>query len=312
MFHGNAGFLLTRRQFTSASLGAIVTAAALPASSLAAPASSDKNGKRYCAFIKYLRELKYEELAERIAELGFGGVEVTVRQNDGYIKPSEVKSELPKFKKILEKHGLDITIVTTDILAADQEHAENTLKTATELGVPRYRLGFYRYELDQPILDQIAGIRLRMEKLAALNRKIGILGMYQNHSGPTMFGATMWDLYYILRDLSPEELSCVYDLRHATVEAGESWPLLYKVMKPHIAAYSVKDFQWKERQTKNVPLGDGMVDPQFYKTLAQSGYEGPISLHVEYLNESAGANAQLAAIKRDYATLRDWMGRSGQ
>jgi sugar phosphate isomerase/epimerase len=307
VFPSNSRISLTRRQFTSASLGAITAAAALPASALAAPASSDKDGNRYCAFVKFLRELKYEELAERIAELSFGGVEVTVRQNDGYIKPSEVKTELPKFKKILEKHGLAITIVTTDILAADQEHAEITLRTATELGIPRYRLGFYRYELDKPILDQIAAIRLRMEKLAALNRKIGILGMYQNHSGPTMFGATTWDLYYILRDLSPEELSCVYDLRHATVEAGESWPLLYKVMKPHIAAYSVKDFAWKHRQAENVPLGTGMVDPEFYRTLAKSDYHGPISLHVEYVKDSAGAEEQLAAIKQDFATLRTWM-----
>jgi hypothetical protein len=90
-----------------------------------------------------------------------------------------------------------------------------------------------------------------------------------------MFGATMWDLYYLLRDHPPEELSCVYDLRHATVEAGESWPTLYQVMKPHITAYSVKDFKWgSNRKSQHAALGEGMVDPAFYEALANQTTRG--------------------------------------
>jgi sugar phosphate isomerase/epimerase len=299
---------LSRRQFAA---GALAALAAAKATSVlrAAEKTTSKNGIQFCAFIKYLTDLKYDVLAERIAELGFNGVEVTIRAKDGYIKPSEAAQELPRFKKILEKQGLEISTITTDILAADQEHAESTLRAAADIGVPRYRLGFYRYDLEKPILDQIAGIRLRMEKLAALNRRVGVLGMYQNHSGAEMFGGTIWDLFYILRELSPDEMTCVYDLRHAAVEAGESWPLLYKVIKPHIAAYSVKDFKWgSQRKSVHVPLGEGMVDPEFYKELAKADFKEPISVHVEYVKESAGADAQLAAIKRDFATLKKWMG----
>jgi sugar phosphate isomerase/epimerase len=284
---------------------AVTTVPALGTAAISTPASG---GNRYCAFIKFLRSLKYDELAVRIAELGFGGVEATVRSKDGYILPEKAAEELPKFKKALEKNGLALTIVTTDILSAEQKHADSVLRAAADAGAPRYRLGFYGYDLKKPIVEQIQDIRPKFQGLAELNRKVGITGMYQNHSGADRFGATLWDLYYLLRDHAPDELSCVYDLRHAAVEAGESWPTLYSVMKPHIAAYSVKDFKWNGRKSEHAPLGEGMVDPEFYMALAKSDYKGPISLHVEYLKESDGADSQLAAIKRDFATLREWMG----
>jgi sugar phosphate isomerase/epimerase len=289
-------------------MAAAVALAAAPSviAATSDPGASSKN--RYCAFVKYLGELKYDELAERIAELGFGGVEVTFRTKDGYVKPKDSVKEVPRLKKALEKQGLGITIATTDFLSADQEYVEDTLRALVDSDVQRYRVGFYRYDLKQPIVDQITAIKPKLASLAELNRKLGISGMYQNHSGADMFGATIWDLYYLLRDHPPEELCCVYDLRHATVEAGEAWPMLYQVMKPHITAYSVKDFKWgSRRKSVHVPLGQGMVDPEFYKALAKSDYTGPISVHVEYVKESAGADAQLAAIKRDFETLKKWM-----
>lgn len=301
------GERLTRREFGAASIAAAAIAAA-PAVLGATGETATSSKNRYCAFIKYLGELKYDELAERIADLGFGGVEATFRTKDGYIKPKDSVKELPKLKKALEKQGLQLTIATTDFLSAEQEYVEDTLRALADNGVPRYRLGFYRYDLKQPIVDQIASIKPQLAALADLNGKLGIHGMYQNHAGADMFSATICDLYYLLRDLPPEQLSCVYDLRHATVEAGESWPTLHQVLKPHITAYSVKDFKWgTNHKSQHTPLGQGMVDPSFYEALAKSDFKGPISLHVEYVKESAGAEAQLAAIKRDFATLKQWM-----
>ena len=295
---------ITRRQFAAGALAA-AGAAALPSRLFAAESSGAKN--RYCCFIKFLEELSYDELAEKIAELGFSGVEATVRRSSGYIQPARAAEELPKFHMALEKNGLSIAIVTTDILSADQEHAEAVLRAAADVGAPRYRLGFYEYDRKKPIVEQITALRPKFDALAKLNRRIGIAGMYQNHAGADYFGSTLWDLYYVLKDHSPEELGCVYDLRHAAVEAGESWPTLYSVLRPHIIAYSVKDFVWNGRQSQHAPLGKGLVDPGFYKELARSDYDGPVSLHVEYLKEGE-PEAQLAAVKRDFAVLREWMG----
>jgi sugar phosphate isomerase/epimerase len=297
-------FSMTRRQFTAASLAAGALTA-LPRS-LSAAVASPATDNRFSVFIKFLNKLSYDELAETMAGFGFSGIEATIRSNDGYILPENAAVELPKFKKALEKNGLALTIVTTDILAADQKHAETVLKAAADVGAPRYRMGFYKYDKSKPIVDQITALKPTFAALAELNRKAGIAGVYQNHAGADYFGSTMWDLYYLLKDHPPEEIGCVYDLRHAAVEAGESWPTLHAVMKPHITAYSVKDFKWNGRKSQHVPLGEGLVDPNFYKTLAKSDFKGPVSLHVEYLKDGDPA-PQLAAVKRDFAVLREWM-----
>ena len=130
--------------------------------------AASEETRRYSAFIKFLQAMKYDELAEAIAAAGFDGVEATVRTKDGYIKPADAAVELPKFKQALEKQGLDIVILTTDILKADQEHAESVLGAAADIGVPRYRLGFWRYDLKKPLPGQLEELRPEVAKLAGL------------------------------------------------------------------------------------------------------------------------------------------------
>lgn len=296
---------MNRRDFARTTLSA---AAALAAARIGVAGENALGASPCCAFIKFLTGLDYDRLSDSIAAIGFDGVEVTVREEGGYIQPAEASKELPKFRRALDKNGLDLTIVTTEILSVDDPHADSVLRASADAGAQRYRLGFYRYDLKRPIVEQIQSLRPKLEKLATLNRQLSLPGMYQNHAGKGYFGATMWDLFYALRDISPEDLGCVYDLRHATVEAGEAWPMLHEVMKPHIIAYSVKDFAWDDDKSQHVPLGEGRVDGDFYAKLAKSGYNGPISLHVEYLHDG-DVDAQLAALKRDLGTLQKWMGR---
>tara|TARA_B100000686_G_scaffold43403_1_gene45617 strand:- start:821 stop:1045 length:225 start_codon:yes stop_codon:yes gene_type:complete len=72
----------------------------------------------------------------------------------------------------------------------------------------------------------------------------------------------------------------------------------------------LKDFIWEKQiskwRIKNVPFGSGQIDPAFGRQLRQSGFKGPVSIHVEYLHE-AGLAANVAALKRDLATARNWL-----
>ena len=198
-------------------------------------------------------------------------------------------------------------ILTTDILRADDPHAEAMLRAAAKLKVERYRLGFMKYDLKRPILPQLTALRPAFQEIAAMNRDIGIAAVYQNHAGANMMGATIWDLHSLIKDYPTKEIACVFDIRHAAVEAGEAWPIYYDLMKPHLGAVSVKDFKWAGRKSRHVPLGEGQVDPKFFEMLRQSNLTGPISVHVEYLPK-ANVRENLAALKSDFATLRSWIG----
>jgi sugar phosphate isomerase/epimerase len=290
----------SRREF---GLGLMVAAAAssLPTRLFATePLPPDH---KICAFIKFLQELNYEQLADAIAAAGFNGVEATVREKEGYIHPAAAADELPKLREALAKRNLEINILTTDILDAGQPYAKQVLKTAAELKIPHYRLGFFRYDLKQPIINQLADFRPKIQELAALNRELGIAGIYQNHCGADFFGATLWDLHSLIKDYPRSEMSCVFDIRHASVEAGEAWSQLFNLMQPHIGAVSVKDYVWDGAKSKHVSLGKGRVDPEFFKLLMSSGFAGPISVHVEYLPK-AGVAENLQALKMDLQVLK--------
>jgi sugar phosphate isomerase/epimerase len=295
---------IDRRQFTAA---ATATAAAMLLPARLAPANPAAARYKYCAFIKFLQTLKYDELAEAIAHAGFHGVEATCRQKETYIHPERAADELPRLKQALGKRGLEITILTTDILRADEPHAESMLRAAADLGIKRYRLGFHRYDLKRPILPQLAAYEPVFRDLAAMNREIGIAAVYQNHAGADFLGATIWDLHRLIKDFPVDEIGCVFDIRHAAVEAGEAWPVYFDLMKPHLGAVSVKDYRWDGPKSQHAPLGDGRVDRKFFDMLRDTSFAGPVSVHVEYLPK-ANAKENLAALKRDLDILRKWLG----
>jgi sugar phosphate isomerase/epimerase len=292
---------MDRRQFTAA---AAATAAAMLVPARLPAAARAPTRYKFCAFIKFLQTLNYDELAEAIAEAGFDGVEATCRQKETYIHPERAADELPRFKEALDKRGLEITILTTDILRADEPHAESMLRAAAGVGIQRYRLGFHRYDLKRPILPQLAALQPVFRDLAAMNRDLGIAAVFQNHAGADFMGATIWDLHSLIKDRPVDEIGCVFDIRHASVEGGEAWPVYFDLMKPHLGAVSVKDYRWDGPKSQHVPLGEGRVSRKFFDMLRESSFQGPISVHVEYLPE-ADAKANLAALKRDFDTLRE-------
>jgi sugar phosphate isomerase/epimerase len=296
----NGAGALSRRGFV---LSAASSFAALSATGAAwADESQPKASNKLCAFVKFLQSLSFPDLADTIAELGFDGIEATVRPG-GQIPPERAEQELPKLVEALKQRGLEITIMTTAVNNADDKLSQKVLKTAAGLGVKKYRMGYYRYDLSQPIAAQLKNLRPKFRDLAALNRELGIAAVYQNHSGARNVGAPVWDLHELLVDIPPSEIGVAFDIRHATVEGGLAWPLHFQRMRPHLGAIYIKDFQWQGRRPENVPLGEGQVDPAFFKQLAAAEFTGPISLHVEYLPK-AGVEKNIAALRRDLATLR--------
>ena len=169
------------------------------------------------------------------------------------------------------------------------------LPTVSESGVPGYELDNI-YGLYAP-----AGIPPAI--LAALNRELGLSAVYQNHAGANNVGASLWDLHLLLEEIPPQEVGIAFDIRHATVEGGLAWPVSWNVARPHLGAVYVKDFQWVDRRPVNVPLGEGMVSPAFFKMLSAAEFDGPISLHVEYLGQ-AGLERNIEGLRTDLATLR--------
>lgn len=274
-------------------------------------------------FSKNLQWLDYTGMAAAAAEMGFDGIDITVRPN-GHVLPERVTEDLPKAVEAVKKAGLQVYLITTAITKADEPHTEAILKTAGSLGIPCYRLGWIEYDSKISMEKNLAAIQAQLVKLAALNKKYKIHGGYQNHSGAN-FGSAVWDLWMNTKDIDPQWIGSQYDILHATVEGANSWPLGLKLLKSRIRTMDIKDFHWSKTATgwkaEVVPLGEGMIDYKRYLALVKEyNIAGPFSIHYEYPlggAENGGKTITitreeiLGKMKKDVATLRGWLDNVG-
>ncbi|MEM7383408.1 MAG: TIM barrel protein [Verrucomicrobiota bacterium] len=255
------------------------------------------------AFVKFLQSQTYSEMADTMDELGFQGIEATIRKK-GQIVPEKVEEELPKLVAALKAKNQQIIIMASDVTRADDPLMEKTLRVAADLGIQHYRMGHYRYDPKKELKPQLIEYRAMARELAALNKELGLSGLFQNHSGARYVGAPVWDLETVLDGIDPDHIGVAFDIRHATAEGGLSWPLHWSMILPRVRAVYVKDFVWEGRRPKNVPLGSGQVDPAFFqKHLPRIKRTVPISLHIEYLR-TAGVEKNIEALRNDLATLK--------
>lgn len=300
---------LTRRAFIHAA-SAAAAAAALPSPLGAAPAAPRW---KVIGFSKPFTSLGPEQTADLVAEVGWDGIECPVRKKATHIDPEKVEEQLPRMAEALGKRGREISLITTDITGVTPQ-AERILKTAVRLGIRRYRLGSLHYAASRPIPEQLEEFRARIRDLAQLNRSLGIQGGIQNHSGRDYFGAPVWDAFDAVKTLPAEAVGIAFDIGHATLEGGLSWPIQARLAEPRYSVVYVKDFRWEKKGARWTPewcaLGEGMVSPAFFTQLAQSKYQGPICQHHEYEMGATPAE-HLRHFKEDLKTLRGWLSAAG-
>ena len=264
----------------------------------------------FSLFTKHLVGLPYHQLAAVVAELGFKGVEAPVRKG-GHVEPARVEEDLPKLVEAFRQQGVAITQITTDINSINAaDRTETVLRTARGLGVERFRMKWYAYAGEKSHWDQLDEIKPKLHDLIAFSREIRILPCYQNHSGSHYVGAGIWDLALLMKDYRRDEFAWSFDFFHAMVEGGLSWPNEFALIKDHLAMPYFKNFTWKGRLPVGCPLAEGNVGKSAVDLLKAAQFNGPVCLHVEYLEGSIKAPGALekavAATRLDLATLKSW------
>lgn len=276
----------SRRSFIKKTLlaGSILPIA--NAQGVAAPAVHRKADKlKVHVFSKHLQFLNYADMAEAAKEIGFDGVDLTVRPK-GHVLPERVADDLPKAVEAIRKAGLEPAMMTTAVQDANNNTDQKIVETAAEQGIEFYRMNWLRYPEGKTIPQAVEEFQQTVKALSQLNKKHGIVGCYQNHSG-NLAGASLWELWDIIQKADKEYMGVQYDIRHGVVEGGLSWKNGLRLIQPHIKILAVKDFVWQKRENgygvQNVPLGEGMVDfKSYFSLLKEYNINVPVSLHFEY------------------------------
>lgn len=236
-------------------------------------------------FSKHLQFLDYKTTGEMAAEMGFSGVDLTVRPN-GHVLPEMVKMDLPRAIKDIRASGVNCKMITTSIESVENPLDVDVLETASQENINYYRTNWFKFKEDVSMLDSLLFYQNEIKKLGDLNEKLGLIGCYQNHAGDSV-GASFWEVYKILETVNPVYFGSQFDVRHAMVEGFNSWKNGFKLLQPKIKVIVLKDYRWEKINGKweaiNVPIGEGMVDFTYYfKLLKKYKLKPPVSLHLEY------------------------------
>lgn len=272
-------------------------------------------------FSKHLQWLDYEGMSKVAKEIGFDGLDLTVRRK-GHVLPENVEQDLPKAISAMERAGLKTEMITMNITNIKEPSTEKILKTASSLGIKTYRMGWLKYQKNQPIAEQIEAFKPQLKELEQMNEYYKIRGDYQNHSG-TSLGGAVWDIWLLIKDLNPDWIGCQFDVRHAMVEGFKSWEVGLKLLKKHIKSLDLKDFIYGQKEgewrIQNVPIGEGVVDfEKYFQLLKELEINQPMSLHAEYELGGAEHGASkltispekvIAALKQDLSRLKAFLNK---
>ena len=307
-------FTQSRRKFIR---NCVLSGVLLPLANAKSFAIAPAAPLRIHIFSKHLQFLKYQELADAAKEMGFDGVDLTVRPN-GHVLPERVADDLPKAADALRKAGLQPLLMTTAIDDANDGTDRKVLETASKLGFKNYRMNWLTYREGESMPLQIRQFEKQMRELSLLNKQYGLTGMYQNHSGRGV-GSNLWEVWQLLKEVDKQHLGSQYDIRHAMVEGAESWQNGFELIRDQIRSVTVKDFKWGQTNGKwhviDVPIGEGMIDfIAYFKLLKKYNVDVPVTLHIEYDLGGAQSGATsitidrkevFSAMKKDLAKVRD-------
>lgn len=247
-------------------------------------------------FVKHVQSLPIETAAMRMRELGFEGMDLTVRPS-GVVKPDGVREELPKVVRAIRSHGLQVPLITTDVLRAD-DVALATFETAASLDIREIKLGYHKYAAFGTFRQTLDQMRRDLDGIEALANGLNLRANLHIHSGDHMTAqaAIVWDL---IRDRDPRAIGAYVDPGHMFTEGGrDGWRQGLDLLGDRIALVAVKDVAWEPMpdspkdkprwRVRVVPLRKGIVDwPQVFTCLSELKFDGWISIHSEYANMSA-------------------------
>lgn len=242
----------------------------------------------WSVFTKPWPTLDATRLAEKVAGLGFDGIELPVR--DGFqVAPAVAQTALPAFAKSL---GIPIYSVasTTD---------EPIFAACAAAGVPMIRVMIPIS--DGGYLATEAETKRWLDATVPLCEQYGVQVGIQPHNGNYISDAA--GLRHLIADYPPRWIGAIWDAAHNAL-AGQRPEHSLEILWSHLAMVNLKNVYYRRIgdtwQRHYCPAGEGLADwAGIAQYLRQRGYHGPICLTAEYsdrdrVDELIGPDLQYA------------------
>ncbi len=291
---------LNRRQFLAAA-GALGASAQTRPGAL--PYPKPRVTPPLCLYSQIVIKIEYADLGPILSGMGFDGCDLTV-QAGGHVAPDRASLDLVRAVESMRGAGIDVPVVSTALIAAEDPNAREILGIGGILKIPLFRPGNWKYG-GGDVMARLTEVRRQIATLGGLARAAGMAMAIHNEAGDNV-GEAVWDTDAMIRGMDAQAVGFDFDIAHAVAEGGaEGWAVALRLALPRVKAVTARDFYWSKGengrwQMTPCPLGEGMVDwTRFLGMLARASYRGPISLRIDYNPKN-----EVPAVQRDLEFLK--------
>jgi len=238
---------------------------------------------------KFFAECSIGQLADTVAELGYDGVDLCVR--DGHpVDPDNVGTTLPTAVEILGAAGVSCPLVSAPTTLVDSQDAaaERLYETCAKAGVPRIKIGYWYCGARDDYWQILARAKEGLAGFARLSERYGVQTCCHTHSGPCA-GSNCAGLMHLIGDFSPRQVGAYPDFGHMALD-GEDLAMGLSMVAGHLSIVAVKDATHVKHPGAEPPrgpifthVGAGSVDWRRALGLLHGlEFAGPLVVHTEY------------------------------
>ena len=239
---------------------------------------------------KFFAHLSVEQLGEKAIELGYDGVDICIRPGHP-IHVDNTIDTLPQAIKIWEDQGLVCPLATSPVTMTDPKAAasEKLYRACAEAGVPRLKIGFWRFNEGDDYWKVLDAARADLEGFVKLSEKHDVQTCYQIHSGSCL-GSNCAGLMHLLKGFDPRHVGAYPDFGHLALD-GEDYAMGLSMSRDYLSVVGIKDAFYVSQPAGRTPpyipcfvkVGEGCVD--WYRCLnllRELDFDGPLTVHTEY------------------------------
>ena len=219
------------------------------------------------------------ETAAIVRTAGYRGIEWRVHP-EGHVRPERLAEDVAEARRAGEVEGLAPVCLTSYLPLLEPARAERDVLAAAELGAPRVRLLWPRYDGQASADAVFAAARRAMDALAPVLERSGVAVVLETHRGsivPTASAAKR-----LVEPYPPSLYAVLYDPPNTVTSGLEDPRYAVEILGPHLAHVQFKNVGWARvdgvwRWTWTA-LDEGMIDwPPLLLRLAERGFDDWLS-----------------------------------
>ena len=253
----------------------------------------------FSVFTKVWKDLTLVELAKRLSNIGYDGLEFPVRPGF-WVEPDNIERDLPGAVTVFADHGLKIFSV-----AGTRD--EQTIAACAENGIPMVRT-MVPIEEDGYMATE-ARVQKEFDALVPILDKYGVKLGVQHHVGK--FVCNAMGMLHLIEKYDPKHVGALWDAAHAGLN-GEEPELGLDIVWPYLCQVNLKNAYWERTNGPEAECAEwkhhltsgrhGLISwPRVVAELIRRHYAGVICMPMEYDDRSVENANRMAPIDLAYA-----------